>query len=87
MKSLKGRSGIIAKGITESVMTVWTKTMHRCAEVTDKLDLNLVSRAKPFLRCRKLMALDSGLVDVNDVFTSDKPEEVAIHKQMDNQCY
>lgn len=35
------------------------------------------------------MALDSGLVDVNDVLTCDKPEEVgvAIHKEMDNQCY
>lgn len=29
MKSLKGRSGITCKGITENVMLVWTKTMHR----------------------------------------------------------
>ena len=29
MKSLKGRSGIIGRGITENVMNVWTKTMHR----------------------------------------------------------
>ena len=35
MKSLKGRSGVIGKGITENVMNVWTKSMHRCAEVTD----------------------------------------------------
>ena len=35
MKSLKGRSGVIGKGITKNVMNVWTKSMHRCAEVTD----------------------------------------------------
>ena len=29
MKSLKGRSGIIGKGITDNVMLVWTKSMHR----------------------------------------------------------
>lgn len=29
MKSFKGRSGIIGRGITENVMNVWTKTMHR----------------------------------------------------------
>ena len=29
MKSLKGRSGIIGRGITDNVMNVWTKTMHR----------------------------------------------------------
>ena len=27
-KPLKGRSGIIGRGITENVMNVWTKTMH-----------------------------------------------------------
>ena len=29
MKSLKGRSGIIGRGISENVMFVWTKSMHR----------------------------------------------------------
>ena len=29
MKPLKGRSGIIGRGITENVVNVWTKTMHR----------------------------------------------------------
>ena len=29
VKSLKGRSGIIGKGVTENAMNVWTKTMHR----------------------------------------------------------
>ena len=38
MKSLKGRSGVIGKGITENFMLVWMKTMHRCAEVTETLD-------------------------------------------------
>ena len=33
MRSLKGRGGVIGKGITENVLNVWTKTMHRCAEV------------------------------------------------------
>jgi hypothetical protein len=32
---LKGRAGVIGKGITENVMNVWTKTMHRCAAVTE----------------------------------------------------
>ena len=33
MKSLKGRGGVIGKGMTENVLNVWTKTMHRTAEV------------------------------------------------------
>ena len=33
MKSLKGRGGVIGKGMTEIVLNVWTKTMHRSAEV------------------------------------------------------
>ena len=37
MKSLKGRGGVIDKGLTENVLRVWTKTMHRCAEVSDTL--------------------------------------------------
>lgn len=38
MKSLKGRGGVIGRGITENVLRVWTKTMHRCAEVTKVID-------------------------------------------------
>ena len=38
MRSLKGRSGVIGKGITENVLRVWTKTMHRCAEISEALD-------------------------------------------------
>ena len=40
MKSLKGRAGVVTKGIseTENVMHVWTKTMHRCAEITETMD-------------------------------------------------
>ena len=34
MKSLKGRGGVIGKGITEIVLNVWTKTMHISAEIT-----------------------------------------------------
>ena len=33
MKSLKGRGGVIGKGMTEIVLNVWTKAMHRSAEV------------------------------------------------------
>lgn len=33
MKVLKGRGGVIGKGMTENVLNVWTKSMHRCAEV------------------------------------------------------
>ena len=33
MKSLKGRSGGIGKRMAEIVLNVWTKTMHRSAEV------------------------------------------------------
>ena len=39
MKSLKGKGGVIGRGITENVLNVWTKTMHRCAEVTDALNI------------------------------------------------
>ena len=38
MKSLKGRGGVISRGLTENVTRVWTKTMHRCAEVTEALE-------------------------------------------------
>ena len=38
MKSLKGRAGVIGKGITENVMHVWTKTMHRCAAITEAIN-------------------------------------------------
>ena len=39
MKSLKGKGRVIGRGITENVLNVWTKTMHRCAEVTDALNI------------------------------------------------
>ena len=38
MKSLKGRGGIIGRGMSENVARVWTKTMHRCAEVSRAMD-------------------------------------------------
>ena len=44
MRSLKGRSGIVGKGITENVLRVWTKTMHRCAEISEAMD-SMVSKA------------------------------------------
>ena len=31
-------SGIIGKGMTDNVLRVWTKTMHRCAEISDCLN-------------------------------------------------
>ena len=33
MKSLKDRGGVIGKEMTEIVLNVWTKTMHRSAKV------------------------------------------------------
>ena len=38
MRSLKGRGGVIGKGMTENVVNVWTKTMHRTAEVSDAME-------------------------------------------------
>ena len=38
MKSLKDRTQVIGKGITENVMHVWTKTMHQCATVTEAMN-------------------------------------------------
>ena len=38
IKSLKGRAAVIEKGITENVMHVWTKTMHRCAAITEAMN-------------------------------------------------
>ena len=29
MKSLKGKGGVVGRGITENVLHVWTSTMHR----------------------------------------------------------
>ena len=43
MKSLKGRSGVVSKGISTNVMRVWTHTMHRCAEVTDAVSSILLT--------------------------------------------
>ena len=33
MKSLKSRGGMIGKAMTEIVLNVWTKAMHRSAKV------------------------------------------------------
>ena len=38
MRSLKGRGGVIGKGMTDNVLNVWTKSMHRCAEVSEAVD-------------------------------------------------
>ena len=57
MKSLKGRAGVVAKGITETenVMHVWTKTIHRCAEITETMD-SIVSEEKPSSKHKELFA-------------------------------
>ena len=33
MKALKGRGGVIGKGVEENVLNVWTRSMHKCADV------------------------------------------------------
>ena len=33
MKPLKNRGGVIGKGLSENVLNIWTKTMHRSTEV------------------------------------------------------
>ena len=38
MKSLKGRGSVIGKGMSDNVLTVWTKTMHRCAEISERMN-------------------------------------------------
>ena len=38
MKSLKGRGGVIGRGMSEKILRDWTKTMHRCAEVSRAMD-------------------------------------------------
>ena len=38
MKSLKGPGGVIGRGLTENVLRVWTKTMHRFADVTEAIE-------------------------------------------------
>ena len=43
MKSLKGRSNVVSKGININVMRVWTQTMHRCAKVTDAISSILIT--------------------------------------------
>ena len=45
MKSLKGRAGVIVKGITENFMHVWTKIMHQCAAITEAM----INTRKPIL--------------------------------------
>ena len=44
MKSLKRRAGVVAKRINENVIHVWTKTMHRCAEITEAMGFNCLRR-------------------------------------------
>ena len=44
MKSLKRRAGVVAKRINENVIHVWTKTMHRCAEITEAMRFNCLRR-------------------------------------------
>ena len=38
MKSLKGKGGVIGRGLSDNVLKVWTKTMHRCAEITEAVE-------------------------------------------------
>ena len=38
IKSLKGRAGVLGRGITENVMHVWTITMHQCAATTEAMN-------------------------------------------------
>ena len=37
MKSLKGRTGVESKWITDNVLNAWTKSMHRCDEVAGEI--------------------------------------------------
>ena len=55
MKSLKGRGGVIGKGMTENVIRVWTKTMHRCAEVSNAMN-NLFLAVNPNNQRKELFA-------------------------------
>ena len=51
MKSLKGKGGVIGRGITENFLNVRTNTMHRCAEVTDVLSIvSFLSNSSPTQR-------------------------------------
>ena len=47
MKSLKDRTHVIGKGITENVMHVWTKTMHQCAAVTEAMNKFILTPTTP----------------------------------------
>ena len=38
LKSLEGRDGVIGRDMSDNVVRVWTKTMHRCAEVSSAMD-------------------------------------------------
>ena len=38
MEPLKGRGGVIGRRISDNVVRVWTKMMHRCAEVSRAMD-------------------------------------------------
>ena len=38
MKSLKGRGGVVGRGITDNVTRVWTKTIHRSGEISAAID-------------------------------------------------
>ena len=33
MEALTGRVGVIGKGVEENVLNVWTRSMHKCADV------------------------------------------------------
>ena len=61
MKSLKGRSGVVGKGITENVLHVWTKTMHRCAEISEAMD-SMVSTKSPSTQSPKHKELFAGRI-------------------------
>lgn len=38
IKPLKGRGGVIGKGMTDNVLRVWAKTMHKCEEMSKLLN-------------------------------------------------
>ena len=43
LMSLEGRGGVVSKDMTENVTNMWTKTLHRWAEISDAVDNLLTS--------------------------------------------
>ena len=68
MKSLKGRGGVIGRGMSENILRVWTKTIRKCAEV-----IRAISFVFPLSTMMSKKSENEDLNEINECFKVHNP--------------